>query len=121
MGPGKLIPAHVIAKPHGLAVLSLFNAGFMITVRDGSGIVIARHTDGTIDIAGLGGGFKLGLEMSSAPARPRPPTQRAASSYIPKTQASAAVKPALYPNLDNRDTEDQASGGALVVASSLEI
>ncbi|KAF4102312.1 hypothetical protein G5714_017112 [Onychostoma macrolepis] len=57
--------------------------------------------------------------MSSVPARPRPPTQRAASSYTPKAQASAAVKPALYPSFDNWDTKssDQASGGALVVTA----
>ncbi|XP_016400209.1 SH3 domain-containing YSC84-like protein 1 [Sinocyclocheilus rhinocerous] len=256
MGPDKLIPAHVIAKAQGLAILSVFKAGFMITARGGSGIVIARLADGrwsapsAIGIAGLGGGFEIGLEasdfviilnqrravdafskggnltlggnctvavgplgrnleadvafrstaavysycksrglyagvslvgsylierketnrkfygqdirasailngdvepppeaydlytilqdytekyttdwqnkhmqasskMSSAPARPRPPSQRAASSYIPKAQASAAVKPVLYPSLDNWDTEssDQASGGTLVVTA----
>ncbi|XP_043118411.1 SH3 domain-containing YSC84-like protein 1 [Puntigrus tetrazona] len=256
MGPDKLIPAHVIAKAQGLAILSVFKAGFMITARGGSGIVIARLADGrwsapsAIGIAGLGGGFEIGLEasdfviilnqrrsvdafskggnltlggnftvavgplgrnleadvafrstaavysycksrglyagvslvgsylierketnrkfygqdirasailngdvepppeafdlynilqdytekyttdwqnkhmqasskMSSAPVRPRPPTQRSASSYTPKAQASAAVKPALYPNLDNWDTESsgQASGGALVVTA----
>ncbi|XP_042630581.1 SH3 domain-containing YSC84-like protein 1 isoform X1 [Cyprinus carpio] len=256
MGPDKLIPAHVIAKAQGLAILSVFKAGFMITARGGSGIVIARLADGrwsapsAIGIAGLGGGFEIGLEssdfviilnqrravdafskggnltlggnctvavgplgrnleadvafrstaavysycksrglyagvslvgsylierketnrkfygqdirassilngdvepppeaydlytilqdytekyttdwqnkhmqasskMSSAPARPRPPSQRAASFYTPKTQASAAVKPVLYPSLDNWDTEssDQASGGTLVVTA----
>uniref|UniRef100_A0A8C2BAL9 SH3 domain-containing YSC84-like protein 1 n=1 Tax=Cyprinus carpio TaxID=7962 RepID=A0A8C2BAL9_CYPCA len=256
MGPDKLIPAHVIAKAQGLAILSVFKAGFMITARGGSGIVIARLADGrwsapsAIGIAGLGGGFEIGLEssdfviilnqrravdafskggnltlggnctvavgplgrnleadvafrstaavysycksrglyagvslvgsylierketnrkfygqdirassilngdvepppeaydlytilqdytekyttdwqnkhmqasskMSSAPARPRPPSQRAASFYTPKTQASAAAKPVLYPSLDNWDTEssDQASGGTLVVTA----
>ncbi|XP_048047486.1 SH3 domain-containing YSC84-like protein 1 isoform X2 [Megalobrama amblycephala] len=256
MGPDKLIPAHVIAKAQGLAILSVFKAGFMITARGGSGIVIARLADGrwsapsAIGIAGLGGGFEIGLEssdfviilnqrravdafskggnltlggnctvavgplgrnleadvafrstaavysycksrglyagvslvgsylierketnrkfygqdirasailngdvepppeaydlytilqdytekyttdwqnkhmqasskMSSAPSRPRPPTQRAASSYTPRTQAPASVKPVLYPSLDSWDTEssDQASGGALVVTA----
>lgn len=256
MGPDKLIPAHVIAKAQGLAILSVFKAGFMITARGGSGIVIARLADGrwsapsAIGIAGLGGGFEIGLEssdfviilnqrravdafskggnltlggnctvavgplgrnleadvafrstaavysycksrglyagvslvgsylierketnrkfygqdirasailngdvepppeaydlytilqdytekyttdwqnkhmqasskMSSAPSRPRPPTQRAASSYTPRTQAPASVKPALYPSLDSWDTEssDQASGGVLVVTA----
>lgn len=62
--------------------------------------------------------MKGSSKMSPAPARPRPPSQRAAS-YTPKTQAFAAVKPALYPNLDSWDTEssDQASGGALVVTA----
>uniref|UniRef100_A0A671MZ57 SH3 domain-containing YSC84-like protein 1 n=1 Tax=Sinocyclocheilus anshuiensis TaxID=1608454 RepID=A0A671MZ57_9TELE len=58
VGPDKLIPAHVIAKAQGLAILG------------GSGIVIARLTDGrwsapsAIGIAGLGGGFEIGLEGS---------------------------------------------------------
>ncbi|KAG1972561.1 RING/FYVE/PHD-type zinc finger family protein [Pimephales promelas] len=70
MGPDKLIPAHVIAKAQGLAILSVFKAGFMITARGGSGIVIARLADGrwsapsAIGIAGLGGGFEIGLESS---------------------------------------------------------
>ncbi|XP_026789539.1 SH3 domain-containing YSC84-like protein 1 [Pangasianodon hypophthalmus] len=69
-GPDKLIPAHVIAKAHGLAILSVIKAGFMITARGGSGIVIARLPDGrwsapsAIGIAGLGGGFEIGLEAS---------------------------------------------------------
>ncbi|XP_077095940.1 SH3 domain-containing YSC84-like protein 1 [Siphateles boraxobius] len=256
MGPDKLIPAHVIAKAQGLAILSVFKAGFMITARGGSGIVIARLADGrwsapsAIGIAGLGGGFEIGLEssdfviilnqrravdafskggnltlggnctvavgplgrnleadvafrstaavysycksrglyagvslvgsylierketnrkfygqdirasailngdvepppeafdlytilqdytekyttdwhnkhmqasskMSSAPSRPRPPTQRAASSYTPRTQAPAFVKPVLYPSLDSWGDESsgQASGGALVVTA----
>lgn len=258
MGPDKLIPAHVIAKAQGLAILSVVKAGFMITARGGSGIVIARLSDGrwsapsAIGIAGLGGGFEIGLEasdfviilnerravdafskggnltlggnftvavgpvgrnleadvavrstaavysycksrglyagvslvgsylierkdtnrkfygqeirasailngdvepppeahdlytiledygekyttdwqnkymrpttnkqMSSAPTRPKPPTQRAASSYTPRPEASPAVKPSLYPNLNSWDTESsgQASGGALVVTA----
>ncbi|KAM9466783.1 SH3 domain-containing YSC84-like protein 1 [Clarias gariepinus] len=69
-GPDKLIPAHVIAKAYGLAILSVIKAGFMITARGGSGIVIARLADGrwsaptAIGIAGLGGGFEIGLEAS---------------------------------------------------------
>ncbi|KAL7873382.1 hypothetical protein AOLI_G00124530 [Acnodon oligacanthus] len=69
-GPDKLIPAHVIAKAQGLAILSVIKAGFMVTARGGSGIVIARLADGrwsaptAIGIAGLGGGFEIGLEAS---------------------------------------------------------
>ncbi|KAI4872242.1 hypothetical protein NFI96_034391, partial [Prochilodus magdalenae] len=69
-GPDKLIPAHVIAKAEGLAILSVIKAGFMVTARGGSGIVIARLSDGrwsaptAIGIAGLGGGFEIGLEAS---------------------------------------------------------
>ncbi|XP_059183995.1 SH3 domain-containing YSC84-like protein 1 isoform X2 [Centropristis striata] len=66
----KLIPAHVIAKAEGLAIISVIKAGFMITARGGSGIVIARLADrrwsapSAIGIAGLGGGFEIGVEVS---------------------------------------------------------
>ncbi|XP_034405141.1 SH3 domain-containing YSC84-like protein 1 isoform X2 [Cyclopterus lumpus] len=69
-GPDKLIPAHVIAKAQGLAIISVVKAGFMITARGGSGIVIARLADrrwsapSAIGIAGLGGGFEIGVEVS---------------------------------------------------------
>lgn len=69
-GPDKLIPAHVIAKAEGLAIISVIKAGFMITARGGSGIVIARLADrrwsapSAIGIAGLGGGFEIGVEVS---------------------------------------------------------
>nr|XP_027793659.1 SH3 domain-containing YSC84-like protein 1 isoform X3 [Marmota flaviventris] len=69
-GPDKIIPAHVIAKAKGLAILSVIKAGFLVTARGGSGIVLARLPDGTwsapsaIGIAGLGGGFEIGIEVS---------------------------------------------------------
>ncbi|XP_018516871.1 SH3 domain-containing YSC84-like protein 1 [Lates calcarifer] len=69
-GPDKLIPPHVIAKAEGLAIISVIKAGFMITARGGSGIVIARLSDrrwsapSAIGIAGLGGGFEIGVEVS---------------------------------------------------------
>lgn len=69
-GPDKLIPAHVIAKAEGLAIISVIKAGFMITARGGSGVVIARLPDrrwsapSAIGIAGLGGGFEIGVEVS---------------------------------------------------------
>uniref|UniRef100_A0A8L2UN28 SH3 domain-containing YSC84-like protein 1 n=1 Tax=Rattus norvegicus TaxID=10116 RepID=A0A8L2UN28_RAT len=46
-GPDKIIPAHVIAKAKGLAVLSVIKAGFLVTARGGSGIVLARLPDGS--------------------------------------------------------------------------
>lgn len=39
------VAAHVIAKAQGLAIISVVKAGFMITARGGSGIVIARLAD----------------------------------------------------------------------------
>ncbi|RMC17368.1 hypothetical protein DUI87_05949 [Hirundo rustica rustica] len=59
-GPDKIIPPHVIAKAKGLAVLSVIKAGFLVTARGGSGIVLARLPNGSI--AGLGGGFEIGIE-----------------------------------------------------------
>ncbi|XP_060090691.1 SH3 domain-containing YSC84-like protein 1 [Heteronotia binoei] len=69
-GPDKIIPAHVIAKAKGLAILSVIKAGFLVTARGGSGIVLARLPSGhwsapsAIGIAGLGGGFEIGIEVS---------------------------------------------------------
>ncbi|XP_018418623.1 PREDICTED: SH3 domain-containing YSC84-like protein 1 [Nanorana parkeri] len=69
-GPDKIIPAHVIAKAQGLAILSVIKAGFLVTARGGSGVVLARLPDGrwsapsAIGIAGLGGGFEIGIEVS---------------------------------------------------------
>ncbi|KAM9820240.1 SH3 domain-containing YSC84-like protein 1 [Neosynchiropus ocellatus] len=69
-GPDKLIPAHIIAKAEGLAIISVVKAGFLITARGGSGVVIARLADrrwsapSAIGIAGLGGGFEIGVEVS---------------------------------------------------------
>uniref|UniRef100_H2ZWG4 SH3 domain-containing YSC84-like protein 1 n=1 Tax=Latimeria chalumnae TaxID=7897 RepID=H2ZWG4_LATCH len=69
-GPDKIIPSHVIAKAQGLAIISVIKAGFLVTARGGSGIVVARLPDGrwsapsAIGIAGLGGGFEIGVEVS---------------------------------------------------------
>lgn len=41
----RLVAAHVIAKAEGLAIISVIKAGFLITARGGSGIVIARLAD----------------------------------------------------------------------------
>lgn len=37
--------AHVIAKAEGLAIISVIKAGFLVTARGGSGVVIARLAD----------------------------------------------------------------------------
>ncbi|XP_068017405.1 SH3 domain-containing YSC84-like protein 1 [Melanerpes formicivorus] len=69
-GRDKIIPSHVIAKAKGLAVLSVIKAGFLVTAKGGSGIVLAHLPNGTwsapsaIGIAGLGGGFEIGIEVS---------------------------------------------------------
>lgn len=73
MGPDKLIPAGILMKAKGLAVLTVVKAGFLVTARGGSGIVIAKLDDGinsgwsapsAIGKAGLGGGFEIGAEVT---------------------------------------------------------
>ncbi|XP_046552738.1 SH3 domain-containing YSC84-like protein 1 [Haliotis rubra] len=76
-GPDKLIPAGILAKAKGLAILTVVKAGFLVTARGGSGIVIAKLDDAdedsrtcgwsapsAIGIAGLGGGFEIGAEVT---------------------------------------------------------
>lgn len=46
--PPSLPPAaHVVATAKGLAVLSVVKAGFLVTARGGSGVVLARLPDGS--------------------------------------------------------------------------
>ncbi|KAJ9667330.1 hypothetical protein H2201_002531 [Coniosporium apollinis] len=69
-GPDKIIPPQVLANAKGLAILSVFKAGFLGTVRFGSGIVVARLSDGSwsapsaIGTAGGGFGGQLGFELT---------------------------------------------------------
>ena len=73
-GPDKLIPHGVLLKAKGLAILTVVRAGFLVTARAGSGIVIAKINDdlgeaewsapSAIGIAGLGGGFEIGAEVT---------------------------------------------------------
>ncbi|KAK7099222.1 SH3 domain-containing YSC84-like protein 1 isoform X2 [Littorina saxatilis] len=74
-GPDKLIPVGIFAKARGLAILTVFKAGFLVTARGGSGIVIAKLRDeldysqgwsapSAIGLAGLGGGFEIGMEVT---------------------------------------------------------
>ena len=46
-GPDKIIPPEILANAKGLAILTVFKAGFLGSARGGSGIVIARLPDGT--------------------------------------------------------------------------
>ncbi|CAH1787730.1 unnamed protein product, partial [Owenia fusiformis] len=71
VGPDKIIPAGLVTNAKGLAILSVAKLGFLITARAGSGIVIAKLDDGktwsaptAIGIAGLGGGFEIGAEVT---------------------------------------------------------
>ncbi|KAL8951334.1 MAG: hypothetical protein Q9222_002699 [Ikaeria aurantiellina] len=69
-GPDKVIPPSVLANAKGLAVLTVFKAGFLGTARFGSGVVVARLADGTWSapsaLATGGGGFggQIGFELT---------------------------------------------------------
>jgi lipid-binding SYLF domain-containing protein len=42
----KVVPAGIISGAQGLAILTIAKAGFLVTARAGTGIVIARLRDG---------------------------------------------------------------------------
>ncbi|CAD6578034.1 MAG: hypothetical protein ASARMPRED_008501 [Alectoria sarmentosa] len=69
-GPDKVIPPQILASAKGLAIITVIKAGFLGSGRFGSGIVIARLSDGTWSapsaIATGGGGFggQIGFELT---------------------------------------------------------
>lgn len=46
-GPDKIIPPSILANAKGLAIMTIFKAGFLGSGRFGSGVVVARLSDGT--------------------------------------------------------------------------
>ncbi|KAF4312436.1 hypothetical protein GTA08_BOTSDO11960 [Botryosphaeria dothidea] len=69
-GPDKIIPPQILANAKGLAILTVFKAGFLGSGRFGSGIVVARLPDGGWSapsaIGTVGGGFggQIGFELT---------------------------------------------------------
>lgn len=69
-GPDRIIPGTVIKSAKGLAIITVVKAGFLLSARGGSGIVVARLDDGgwsapsAIGIAGIGGGLEIGAEVT---------------------------------------------------------
>lgn len=69
-GPDKIIPPSILANAKGLAILTVFKAGFLGTARFGSGVVVARLADGSWSapsaIGSLGAGFggQIGFELT---------------------------------------------------------
>lgn len=63
------IPVAFLKGAHGLAFLTVIKAGFLISAKAGTGIVIAKLPDGSwsapsaIGTAGLSGGFEVGGEI----------------------------------------------------------
>lgn len=69
-GPDKIIPPSILANAKGLAILTVFKAGFVGTARFGSGVVVARLADGSwsapsaIGTIGGGVGGQVGFELT---------------------------------------------------------
>ncbi|KAF9243748.1 hypothetical protein BU15DRAFT_42571 [Melanogaster broomeanus] len=65
-----IIPRSVLENAKGFAIFTIIKAGFVLSARAGSGLVIAKLADGSwsapsaIGSAGLGGGVQLGAEMT---------------------------------------------------------
>jgi SH3 domain-containing YSC84-like protein 1 len=67
--PEKAIPDSVLHNAKGLAILTVTKAGFIGSVRGGTGIVVARTKDGwsgpsAIGTGGIGAGFQAGVEVT---------------------------------------------------------
>ncbi|KZW02077.1 DUF500-domain-containing protein [Exidia glandulosa HHB12029] len=65
-----IIPRSVLEDARGFAIFTVFKAGFVVSARGGSGVVIARLDDGSwsapsaIGTAGMGFGGQLGAEVT---------------------------------------------------------
>lgn len=65
-----MIPREVLENAKGLAIFTIFKAGFLFSARAGTGLVIAKLDDGTwsapsaIGTAGLGVGGQAGAEVT---------------------------------------------------------
>ncbi|KAF8349808.1 hypothetical protein F5887DRAFT_1127108 [Amanita rubescens] len=65
-----VIPRHVLEHARGFAIFTVFKAGFLLSARAGSGIVIAKLNDGSwsapsaIGLGGVGVGGQAGAEMT---------------------------------------------------------
>ncbi|KAG9998940.1 DUF500-domain-containing protein, partial [Aureobasidium melanogenum] len=69
-GPDKIIPPQILANAKGLAIMTVFKAGFLGSGRFGSGVIVARLADGSWSapsaIGTVGGGFggQIGFELT---------------------------------------------------------
>lgn len=63
------IPVAFLQKAHGLAIMTIIKAGFLVTGKIGTGLVLSKLPNGTwsapsaIGTLGLGGGFEIGGEI----------------------------------------------------------
>ena len=69
-GPDKVIPPQILANAKGLAIITIFKAGFLGSGRFGSGVVVARLSDGSwsapsaVATGGAGFGGQIGFELT---------------------------------------------------------
>ncbi|CAI5709414.1 unnamed protein product [Peronospora farinosa] len=65
----RAIPVAFLQKAHGLAVMTVIKAGFLVSGKIGTGLVVAKLPDGSwsapsaIGTFGLSGGFEIGGEL----------------------------------------------------------
>jgi lipid-binding SYLF domain-containing protein len=65
----RAIPIAFLQKAHGIAIMTIIKAGFLVTGKIGTGLVVAKLPDGSwsapsaIGTVGLGGGFEIGGEI----------------------------------------------------------
>jgi lipid-binding SYLF domain-containing protein len=67
--PESAIPPRVLADARGLAIITITKAGFIVSGRGGTGVVVARTENGwsgpsAIGSGGLGVGFQAGIQVS---------------------------------------------------------
>jgi lipid-binding SYLF domain-containing protein len=67
--PEKAIPPRVLRDAKGLAILTMTKAGFILSGRGGSGVILARTEHGwsapsAIGTGGIGVGFQAGVQVS---------------------------------------------------------
>jgi SH3 domain-containing YSC84-like protein 1 len=67
--PEKSIPPAVLKDAKGLAILTMLKAGFVVSGRGGTGVVIARTSNGwsgpsAIGTGGAGFGFQIGAQVT---------------------------------------------------------
>lgn len=69
-GQDQVIPHDVLKRAKGLAVITVFKAGFLFSGRAGSGVIVSRLNDGSwsapsaIGMAGAGAGGMVGVELT---------------------------------------------------------
>lgn len=71
VGTDKLIPQKLLATCKGIAIITVIRAGFLFTMRAGSGLIVSRLQNGewsapsAIALGGMGGGFDIGGEITN--------------------------------------------------------